>query len=545
MDDDESGLLSRSSLALGVLGASWLAFGVLLWMILVVEPVPVPLWLFLVGLALSVLFGAGLLASRRWHTVWRYTFVPAVRVPVWVLLGGLSATVGVVVVSLLRPVSPESVGWLFVLCTGASYAVVTVTRWDEFFEDVSWPSWVLTAIAAVLVTMVVLSLVIGTRTFLAAVFLFSLLLFTFHVTFILPLALYQYVRGERAQELSTYPEVSVLIPAYDEVEVIGDCIESVLTSTYPSEKLEVVVVDDGSTDGTYEAAAAYRDQGVKVFHRDNGGKHAALNFGLQCSSSPVVATIDADSRPDPTALTKMVEQLWADPTIGALSPVVLASNDDSFLTALQRIEYGISNTNRRAYSLFEAVPVVPGCLGVYRREALEDIWGYDPDTVTEDFDLTVKLLKNGWSVRHGRGVVRTIVPDGWRPLWRQRLRWYCGGLETFRKHRDVLLSPQYRYLHALSLPAYLVSHLFGPVGSFVILGAVVWGLLFNPTTYLLALVLLFAVMTGLVTLFSIALEDEPLRMLAYAPLFFVGYKHFIDYTVCAGTYRAFFREKQW
>lgn len=544
---------SRPALACGVLVAVWIVFGAALAVIAADGLVSPPIAPVVPVIVLAVFLGVGLIASIRWRSVWVIVFGPTLVIPGWVWVGTVATGVSVVLVSAIQPLSVRSVLWTGVVCLGGSYLPVISTRFHSFRRGVSWPYWVVASVVALLVFLVG-SVVASLWTVLSAVFVLALLAFAFHVCFLLPLALYQSRRiapfATSADEgngdfawASQPPRVTVLIPAYNEAGSVGDCIEAVLASEYPD--LDVVVIDDGSTDGTYAEAAAYRDLGVRVLRRSNGGKHAALNFGLQCTSGSVVVTVDADSYPDPNAIPRMVDQLLADSDLGGLSAPVLAANHGTHVTNLQRIEYAISNTTRRAYSVFGAVPVVPGCLGVYRRSALAGVWGYDPDTVTEDFDLTVKLLRDGWTVRHGTGVVRTVVPESWTELWRQRLRWYRGGLETLRKHRNVFTDPEYGYLHALSLPARFVAHAFGPFASFVILFAVGWWLLVEPLGYLLLLCSLFAFLTVLVTLFTVAVEGEPLRSVVYAPLLFVGYKHFIDLTIAVGTIRAFLTERRW
>jgi len=529
---------------MALLSAIWLTYGAFLWTLFTTGPIGLPISLFLSGLVLTVLFVGGLVATKRWNAVWRWTFSPTVGVPGWVWVGGATAVVGATALSFVRPVRADHVIWIIGLFFGSSYAAASVTRRTRLRTVVPWPGWVTLGVGAAVA--VVAAVFVGqVWTPMTAIVLVALVLFTFYLLFILPVALYHWIH-ETDDELSApYPKLSVLIPAYNEEGNIGDCIESVLETTYPSDRLEIVVVDDGSTDGTYAEATAYRDRGVKVFQRDNGGKSAALNLGLRCSAGSVVVTVDADSRPKPTAIERMVAQLQAEPSIGALSAAVIPIPEDGLINSLQRVEYAMSNTDRRAHSVFGTVPIVPGCMGVYRREALEDVWGYDPDTMTEDFDITVQLLKQGWTVRHGSGIVGTIVPSDWQTLWRQRLRWYRGSVETIRKHWDVLRTPGYRYLHALAMPRQLVPHLFSPVGSFVILAAVVWGFLTGPSTYLLALVGLCLLLTMLASLFSLLIEDEPLGAFIYSPLLFIGYKHFIDLTLAVGGVRAFVADQRW
>ena len=130
-------------------------------------------------------------------------------------------------------------------------------------------------------------------------------------------------------------------------------------------------------------------------------------------------------------------------------------------------------------------------------------------------------------------------------MWRQRLRWYQGGFETLRKHIDVFVDPRYRHLHAISFPVRLVSHLFTPVASYVILLAVVWGFVVQPSMYLVSLVVLFLLLTVLITLYSVIVEEEPMSSVAFAPLLFIGYKHFVDASIGVGSVRAVVRRRSW
>ncbi len=535
---------ARTLLSLGVLLTLWATFLVLLWLVFRVGPVIIPVWIFLPGFVLTLVFGVGLVGARRWNSVWDRLFDPTLAVPGWVWIGVMTTILAVVLASILTPLSVTGIASIGLASLAGWYAVVIASRRRWLGRGIVAPSWM----AVILIGTLALVLALATRStnsVLSMIFLAALLLFSFHVWFVLPLTFYHALTDDDEHTAGDLPTLSILVPAYNEHTVVGECIESLLQVEYPIDRLEIVVIDDGSTDGTYYEASAYEPWHVTVLRRENGGKHAALNMGLACSSGEVVATVDADSRPEPDAIARMVGQLQADPELGALSANVLATNARRFIGGLQRIEYAISNTNRRAYAVFDAVPVVPGCLGVYRRAALDDVWYYDPDTMTEDFDLTVKLLKAGWDVRHGRGTVWTIVPSTWEDLWRQRLRWYQGGLETIRKHRDALVDPQYAYLHALTLPARFVSHLLGPVLSIVILVAVLWGFITHPSWYLFALIGLFFTLTALITLYTIVLEDEPLAELRYAPVLFVGYRHFVDLSIGVGNVRAVLGRRRW
>lgn len=331
------------------------------------------------------------------------------------------------------------------------------------------------------------------------------------------------------QSTADLPPITVLIPAYNEEGYVGRTISSLLQAAYPTEKLSIVVVDDGSTDGTYAEALQYTSETVTVVSKENGGKYSALNYGLLFADSEFVVTVDADSIVESTALRDIVAPLIADASVGAVASNVKIFNRDSIVTNCQTIEYVFSiNIFRRAFDHLGAVSVVPGCLGAYRRSALEEVGAFDPHTLTEDFDTTLKILRAGYEVRFSEAVVYTEAPDTWRDLYRQRLRWYRGNVMTLRKHLLAPVAPDNRYLSRIHLPFALVSMIFTPVAGWVILGLVMYIVL---TVGLAAVALLLAAYILLITvmnLLAIRLGEESSWYLLYSPLFVVGYKHFND-----------------
>lgn len=535
-----SGTLSRS-LAGGVLAVIWGVCGVGVWVLAAWRGESVVV---VVGASLVTgVFSIALIASQWRESVRKAVFSRQIRVPNWLWIG-LTAAVLVTPVTVQLEFRPlNSFVWSCVFFVSCSYTVTATVEKSWTSKWAKWPVWI-TLVALGLLSCGVGVALLDRWSVVDLVVGIAVVLFTCQVGLVLPASLYQAATDPPTESLESYPLVSVIVPAYNEAGVVGECITAILDSTYPNDRLELIVVDDGSRDGTYYEVGTYGDR-VARLRRENGGKHAALNLGLCCSSGSVIVTVDADSRPQQTAITRMVRCLETNPSVGALSASVLPVPDRTPLTAMQRIEYVLSSVNRRAFSLVGAVPVVPGCLGVYRRAALADTWGFDPDTITEDFDMTIQLLKNGWEVRQGPGVVRTIVPGSWRALWRQRLRWYHGSVETIYKHREVLLEPRHRYLHTVLMPTRVVSQFFTPLGSYVILGVVVYQFVVSPSADLAALCGVFLSTTLLITVFSLAIENESLKNVVYAPLLFVGYKHFVDLTVGVGAVRAFLGKRRW
>jgi biofilm PGA synthesis N-glycosyltransferase PgaC len=314
------------------------------------------------------------------------------------------------------------------------------------------------------------------------------------------------------------PSLSVLIPAYNEEGYVGDAIEALLNAEYPTENLEIIVIDDGSTDHTYEEATTYTNQHpVRVFHKDNGGKFSALNYGLYFATGDLIAAIDADCSVEANALQQIVAPLQHDPDVGAVAGDVHVANQTNLLTYTQSLEYLVSiNLHRRMYDALRIVPVIPGCLGVFRRSALEAVGGYDPDTLTEDFDLTLQLLKHGYDIRISPAVTYTETPPTWYDLYQQRLRWYRGNFETLLKHADVISNPQYGYLHSVALPLRLVSMASGPLITILVLASIFWSVSVGHTAGILPVFLLFAILEVLSAILALQLFQKPLKFAALA-----------------------------
>ncbi len=278
------------------------------------------------------------------------------------------------------------------------------------------------------------------------------------------------------------PVVSVLIPAYNEEEVIVYTVNSVLESDYP--KLEVIVVDDGSTDGTGELLDSQfgRNPAVRIIHQPNSGKPAALSHALAEASSAILITIDADTAIEPDAITKLVRH-FANPRVGAVAGNVKVGNRVSWLTRWQALEYVTSqNLEKRAFDLLNCIPVVPGALSAWRAEAINEAGGFSADTVAEDTDLTMTIRRAGWKISYEEEAIGwTDAPETAAVLVRQRFRWTFGTLQAFWKHRDTLGRTKYGTLGWIALPNVflfqLLLPLFSPLIDLLFLGSLaMWGL---------------------------------------------------------------------
>ena len=281
------------------------------------------------------------------------------------------------------------------------------------------------------------------------------------------------------------PLVSVLIPAYNEEKVIASSIRQILKSDYPN--LEVIVVDDGSTDATSAVVHGHyaSDSRVRLLTIPNGGKAHAVNTALQESSGHVIVALDADTQFEPQTIRRLV-RWFADPRVGAVAGNAKVGNRINLITVWQALEYiTAQNLERRALAALGAITVVPGAVGAWRREALEQLGGFPADTLAEDQDLTLAVQKAGFhTLFDAEAIAWTEAPDTVRGLARQRFRWSYGTLQCLWKHRDALFRPRHGALGMVALPqVWLFQILFSVVSPLVDL-VLVWQIIATGLDYL-------------------------------------------------------------
>src|SRR6266508_1242781 len=245
------------------------------------------------------------------------------------------------------------------------------------------------------------------------------------------------VRRQAREPLRYLGPVSVIVPAYNEAANIAATVRSLVASDYP--RLEVIVVDDGSTDGTADIVERLRLPGVFVIRQDNAGKPAALNTGIRYARGDVLVLVDVDTVFERDAVAELVQPL-ADPRVGALSGNTKVANRRGLLGRWQHLEYVIGfNLDRRMFDLGRCMPTVPGAIGAFRRAALRDVAGVSAQTLAEDTDVTMGVIRAGWRVVYNPDAIAwTEAPASLRQLWRQRYRWCYGTMQAMWKHRRAL-----------------------------------------------------------------------------------------------------------
>ncbi|MGW6705568.1 bifunctional polysaccharide deacetylase/glycosyltransferase family 2 protein [Streptomyces sp. NPDC054956] len=271
--------------------------------------------------------------------------------------------------------------------------------------------------------------------------------------------------------------VTVLVPAYNESECIANTLHSLAASEHP---IEVIVVDDGSSDDTSQIVQDLALPGVRLIRQPNSGKPQALNTGLAHASHDLIVMMDGDTVFEPSTVRELI-QPFADPTVGAVAGNAKVGNRDTVIGAWQHIEYVMGfNLDRRMYDVLNIMPTIPGAVGGFRRSALERVGGMSDDTLAEDTDVTMALLRDGWRVVYAeKARAWTEAPASMDQLWSQRYRWSYGTMQAMWKHRHALLErgPAGRF-GRIGLPVVTLFGVLTPLLAPVIDLFLLYGVLF-------------------------------------------------------------------
>lgn len=319
------------------------------------------------------------------------------------------------------------------------------------------------------------------------------------------------------------PPVSVLVPAYNESVGIERTVRSLVDSDHP--ELEVVVVDDGSTDGTAEIVEALDLPGVRVVRQANAGKAAALRHGTALARHDVIVMLDGDTVFEPTTIRRIVQPL-RDPSVGAVSGNTKVGNRSGLLGRWQHLEYVTGfNLDRRLLDLLGTITTVPGAAGAFRRQALDAAGGMSDDTLAEDTDITMAILRAGYRVVHEeRARAWTEAPSSVNDLWRQRYRWGYGTMQCMWKHRGAVRDRgPGRRLGLVGIPFMLLFQVVMPMVAPAIDVLAVYGLLTGAAAQVLAVWFGFLALQVATTAYALHLDHEsmrPLWSLAVQQLFY-------------------------
>lgn len=330
-----------------------------------------------------------------------------------------------------------------------------------------------------------------------------------------------------------FPMVSVIVPVFNEGRSIDSALRSLVALKYPS--LEIIVIDDGSIDETFDRVHWMRKRlpkaRIRLLTQPNGGKASALNLGISRAQGEFVLCVDGDCIIHPDAISVALAHM-SNPQVAAVAGGVKVVNKRSVLGCLQALEYSCGLAlKKRAFSFANAVNIVPGPLGMFRRDALAQVGGFELDTFAEDFDLTLRLLDAGWMVVYESRVwAKTEAPETLLELSRQRYRWNRGTLQAMYKHKHLLFSPLKSPYRCLACWLMICEGIVWPIVSVLLQFSFVALTIANPAALdhvlaIFAQLLLFELSIALVCCES---EGEPLTLAFWTPVSCVFYMPLLD-----------------
>ena len=343
-----------------------------------------------------------------------------------------------------------------------------------------------------------------------------------------PMSVLSKHRENLQPDLTKYPKVSLIIPAYNEEKVIKKTLESMVETKYP--RKEIIFVDDGSTDKTLEVAKEFKDR-ILVLHKENGGKASALNYGLVYAKGEIIVVVDADTIIGRNSLKEIVKGFAVDSHVAAVAGNIKVRNRVNWITKCQALEYltGIQ-VIRRAFDRFGSITVVPGALGAFRKSCISGTGAYGKETIVEDFDQTIKLLKAGLITQGSvKAVAYTEAPQSVGDFIKQRRRWYRGNIQVLKRHSDALTNPRFGYLQKLALPYLFLGMIITPIIGFTALANVIFGILNGDAWWVFEVAGIFTVVHFLMSALAIRIDDEDPKLLLYAGFLLFGFKQIVDF----------------
>ncbi|WP_163936188.1 glycosyltransferase family 2 protein [Paraferrimonas sp. SM1919] len=363
---------------------------------------------------------------------------------------------------------------------------------------------------------------------------------------LLALPCYAWIERRRLKygNLATDTLVSVLLPAYNEEVGIIATLESILASDY--QHFEVIVINDGSTDSTHSKLINFigsrqmfgMNDNIKYLSIDNGGKANALNQGLKLAKGDIIMTIDADCLMTATTISNTLKR-FTSAKVGAVAGNIVIANQYKAIEFIQQLEYLFGFTLRRSDSTFNALMVIGGAAASYRKQVLEEVGAFNQDIVTEDIEMSTRILAAGYKTRFAADAITyTEAPSTWRSFCEQRLRWKYGRLQTFQKFKSLFFSRQghhNKYLTWLILPVAIYAELVLLFEFLIISLAIGHCSIYQDFWPMLLLISFLAVIT-MVKIFFISNQKQHKKLVLLAPLSWL-----IFYIVDAIEWQALYR----
>jgi cellulose synthase/poly-beta-1,6-N-acetylglucosamine synthase-like glycosyltransferase len=266
-----------------------------------------------------------------------------------------------------------------------------------------------------------------------------------------------YFKEEKKIMKSFFPKVSILIPAYNEEKTISKTISSILDLDYPKEKIQIIVINDSSTDKTAEVVRHFKKVNL-IYNKHQGvGKASALNKGLKYVTGEFIAVVDADSEVDKESLKKLIV-CFDDEKVGAVISSIKIKNLKNTYHHIQRLEYILATFLRKLMSKIDTLHITPGVLSVYRTKLIKELGNFDENNITEDLEIALRLRANNYSVKMSHdSITYTNVPSNFKSLWNQRIRWFRGFIYNNNKYRNMFMNKKYGLMGKFQFPLNIIS----------------------------------------------------------------------------------------
>lgn len=288
--------------------------------------------------------------------------------------------------------------------------------------------------------------------------IFTLVIVNFFLLYVMVLFLLVHLDKKdfgKAKYPKRFGSVTVLVPVYNSMGTIQNCMKHIKAIKYPG-KLELVFVDDGSTDGSRDFLE--KQKGIRLIKlKKNSGKAIALNTALKTIKTEFVACMDSDTYPEENVLLKTLGY-FEEEKVGAVTCLILPDKKGSLLHRIQFFEYATSfGLWCTILSYIDSMSMIPGPMTVFKRKVFDVVGDYDPNNLTEDMDIGLRLQEHGFKIRTCyEAVALTDVPDTWKKLFKQRDRWYRGRIFNLMIHNNLFFNKENKSLGFFSIP-YLFS----------------------------------------------------------------------------------------
>jgi len=299
--------------------------------------------------------------------------------------------------------------------------------------------------------------------FLPEIILYTLVFLAMYVQIFFLVTLFEnrkkIIIREGVIKLNSYPAVTIIMPSFNEEKTVYKTIRSILNLNYPKDKLKVLLIDDGSTDGTWNIISKFaKNPNIRVFKKSNGGKYTALNLGLENTETDFVGCLDADSFVDREALVRIMSYFAKDKEVMAVVPSVTVHNPKSFIQIAQKAEYNMGTYTKKMLGFLGAINVTPGTFTIFRKKVFDDLGPYKHAHNTEDLEIAYRMQKNFYKIDYcNDAFIYTNTPSTVKKLFKQRLRWIYGFLNNTIDYRDIVCKRKYGNFALFTLPTGLAS----------------------------------------------------------------------------------------